>query len=451
MRQLSLKVILILFATSIKAQENSVAFGVLNIGDKMPGITISNVQNYSKVDLKFSELRGKVVILDFWATYCAGCILQFPKLEALQKKFGNRIQILLVNEQSQEEIEKGFLSRRSIDPIYKDVVFRLPSISSDSILNKLFPHTLIPHEIWIDTSGKVLAITDERSLTEKNIQNVLDGYFDLPTKRDLMMYRPYDPMLPQIVDSNRDKLQYYSCLIRGMNGLRSPLLSKVDSTVGSFRVTRATLPILMLYADVLSKGAGYENPYDDAYFDYGKRIILEIRDSSRYFYDSSIRYDKWFERNCYAYEMVIPIEQKNNRYAYMLNDLNRYFCINARVEKRRMKCLSIVRISNNQKFKYLGSSDYQGPRHWPDSNNVFHFRSTSFKVFRKKLSDFNKNHPLPIIDDTGYAGLIQMDIQSPLNDIAALRRELRKKYDLDIVERVQLVEVMILTENGYRK
>lgn len=451
MRQLSLKVIVLLFGLSAKAQYDSIGFSGLKIGDKMPGITISNVQNYSKTDLKFSDLRGKHLILDFWATYCSGCILQFPKLEALQKKFGDRVQIILVNQQSKEEIEKGFASRKNIDPIYRNVIFRLPSITSDSILNRLFPHALIPHEIWIDTTGIIMAITDERSLTDKNIQNVLDGYFDMPTKKDLMTYRPYDPLLPQIMDSNNINLQYYSCLIRGVNGLRSPLLNNVDSAAGSFRVTRPTVPILMLYADVLSKGAGYANPYDDAYFDYGKRVVLEIKDSSRYFYDSSMRYDKWFEKNCYGYEMVIPVKQKDSSYAYMLNDLNRYFCVYARVERRKMRCLAIVRTSNNEKFKFLGTSTYQGPRHWPDSNNVFHFRSTSFKVFRKKLCDYNKSHPLPIVDDTRYGGLIQMDLQSPLNDIESLRRELRKKYDLDIIERVQLVEVMILTENGYKK
>jgi len=211
------------------------------------------------------------------------------------------------------------------------------------------------------------------------------------------------------------------------------------------------MPILKLYADAISKGFGFNDPYDDAYFDHGKRIILEIKDSSKYFYDSSVRYDKWFENNCYAYEMAIPIEQKKDLYAYMLSDLNRFFAINGRIEKRKMKCLAVVRTSPNLKFKSKEQPGYQGPRRWLDTNNVFHFAYTSFKVFRMTLSDHNKNHPLPIIDETGYTGWIAMDLQNPLNDIAALRIELKKKYDLDIIEKIKEVDVMILTENGYKK
>jgi thiol-disulfide isomerase/thioredoxin len=39
-------------------------------------------------DQKLKDLQGKVVILDFWATYCPPCIEEIPHLNALQAKYG---------------------------------------------------------------------------------------------------------------------------------------------------------------------------------------------------------------------------------------------------------------------------------------------------------------------------------------------------------------------------
>ena len=51
---------------------------VLSIGDTMPDITITNVYNYPSSTIHFSDLKGKLVILDFWATWCTGCKQEMP-------------------------------------------------------------------------------------------------------------------------------------------------------------------------------------------------------------------------------------------------------------------------------------------------------------------------------------------------------------------------------------
>lgn len=43
---------------------------------------------------KFAAYRGKVLVLDLWATYCPPCLEEIPHLNSLQAKYGDKIQIV---------------------------------------------------------------------------------------------------------------------------------------------------------------------------------------------------------------------------------------------------------------------------------------------------------------------------------------------------------------------
>lgn len=46
----------------------------LTVGDVMPDITFNNLVNYKSSSAKLSDFKGKLVILDFWATTCLSLI-----------------------------------------------------------------------------------------------------------------------------------------------------------------------------------------------------------------------------------------------------------------------------------------------------------------------------------------------------------------------------------------
>jgi thiol-disulfide isomerase/thioredoxin len=66
---------------------------------------------------KLKDNRGKVVILDFWATYCPPCIEEIPHLKALKAKYGDDLEIIGLHVGGDEDKPKvpEFVERLKID------------------------------------------------------------------------------------------------------------------------------------------------------------------------------------------------------------------------------------------------------------------------------------------------------------------------------------------------
>jgi thiol-disulfide isomerase/thioredoxin len=148
----------------------------LAIGDTMPPFLFSNILNSSSTQINVEELKHKLVILDFWGTWCSSCLKGFAKLDSLQQLFPLQLQPILVNNtlttaDTQEKIHT-YLSKRNQSP---KTTIRFPiAIEDGPELQQLFPHLFLPHYVWL-YNNRVVAITSSSELTKQNIQSILSG------------------------------------------------------------------------------------------------------------------------------------------------------------------------------------------------------------------------------------------------------------------------------------
>lgn len=154
------------------------------VGDILPNtIAFKNVINYKSNSIRLSDLRGKLVILDFWSTYCTSCIQAFPHLDSLQQKYAGQVQILLVIREAGEYITENKI-KAFIAGFKKDHSLGIPiAITSNDSTRQLFPHTGIPHYVWIDPYGRILAKTMSLFVTENYIETALADYHEKELKR----------------------------------------------------------------------------------------------------------------------------------------------------------------------------------------------------------------------------------------------------------------------------
>ena len=92
------------------------------VGEPAPPVSLPLLSAPAGQELSLASLRGKVVYLDFWASWCGPCRLSFPQLEQIRQELGPRgFEILAVNVDEQERDALRFLEELPVTyPVVRD-------------------------------------------------------------------------------------------------------------------------------------------------------------------------------------------------------------------------------------------------------------------------------------------------------------------------------------------
>jgi thiol-disulfide isomerase/thioredoxin len=410
----------------------------LAIGEQMPDYPLTKLMNYSSSTAKFSDFRGKWVILDFWSTGCMGCIQSFPKLLSLQQKFKDRVVMIMVNSfQEEPAIRKVYERQKKL----KNVNMTLPSVCGDSLLRKFFPHTSVPHTVWIDDKGVLQYITYPESLTEKNIEAVLNKKpVYMKHKGETRSWSITQPLFTSANGGVPEDTIWQSSLFKGQQATNAGCAILSIPEISLYKVVAVNQCILDLYRLAYSHEYTSWNAIEPALLSH---VELQVKDSALLignFFDVN---DEKVSERLYTYSLVAPPQTRESLQRVMQKDLDRFFGLQARWIKKKKMCM-VLTASDTTKISYrTGQLKEAFDMFTVDVNNVpVSFLLECF-IYRTDFPD-----PYPIRDETGLKGnLGHISFEADMNSLSSINQQLAK-YGLKFSLAQRETDVLVISDGG---
>jgi peroxiredoxin len=123
----------------------TVAAQSLSVGARAPEI---GLRDFNGQNVRMADLRGKVVIVDFWASWCAPCREELPVLNRLYSRYREQgLVVVGVSVDRTERNARGFLRRTPVD-------FRVVHDSAHAVAGRYNPPTM-PSSYIVDRRGVI--------------------------------------------------------------------------------------------------------------------------------------------------------------------------------------------------------------------------------------------------------------------------------------------------------
>ena len=225
-----------LFLLNVALIIGATLYAQVKIGQTVPDIKFDTILNtHEKKVETVAGLKGKIIWLEFWATWCSPCVEAMPHLQELQKQFEGRLQVITISTEKEKRV-KQFITNRPSNLWF--------AVDTADKFSELFPYRTIPHAVLIDQAGKVIAITEPGNITHDIIADVLAGKpVNLPLKADDQTDDPIKTYFNANASVERRFLVQPA--IRGLGSSSHTYLR--DSVFKNRRITMINFPLESIY------------------------------------------------------------------------------------------------------------------------------------------------------------------------------------------------------------
>ncbi len=396
MSQAMLRVTAILFLMNIAviaaAQNDAPKVGV---GVSAPELALEKLLQAPKdVKADWQSLRGKVVVLEFWATWCAPCVASIPHLNSLADQFKDRqVQFIAITDQDHSTIAP-FLERRKINAWV--------GLDTDRSVFKAFAVDGIPYTVVVGQDGKIATITTAKKLTAETLEGVLDGKPIALAEKSTAAAEASAPKLPP---TSEVPPRFTMTIKPTKSDSRNMSRGR-----GRFQVKGADLKSIVSLLYDVSKT---------------KIIGPPLLDESRYEISSAM-----LEGNRSELEAILK------------TTIEATFKIKTKREMREME-VYVLFVPDQNALRLKENSSKIG--HNSDDAGVLAACAVPLVVLADDIEDVLK---LPVIDETGLKGNYDWTLLFDEKNPESIVNEVRKELGLELRRARRQVEVLVITTDG---
>lgn len=164
-----------------------------------PELTLELLNAPTGATATLAALKGQAVVLEFWATWCSGCVAQIPHLNELTEKFKDKpVRFISVTDEDERSVVSAFLVKR---PIMGWVALdaRGTTFKRYGIIGR-------PYTALIDANGILRALVPPTEVQESTIEELLRG--------TLQMKQPPSSGTPLIGTEAKSPLPLLQTIVR---------------------------------------------------------------------------------------------------------------------------------------------------------------------------------------------------------------------------------------------
>lgn len=385
----------------------------LKKGDVVPNLSLGGLLNAPEASVQLSSLKGKLVILEFWATWCGPCLPAMEHLDKIKRAFPGQVEVIAVSDESAERISRYTRNKPSSLWFHSDPVHSL---------RQYFPYHAIPHTVVIDKQGRLVANTSPGELTEKNIATLLiEGTISVTEKNDAA--------------AGFDMMKDYFPKPAGFNQYSFEVQPLIP---GGFPITR--------------RFAGKSEWFGRRITILNSQVSIIFRNafnvtSARTVYEGveASEFDHRTTKDLYCMDVIVPLGKEKELNTYFQQQLLaldlKYGC---RLEKRKMLSV-VITCTDPSRLEGMGSTEGEAPA----AAGTSVIRATSYDRKQVPLDDLFRhfeNFGLlkePVTNETGIQGNFDLHFEFDAEDKHSFSNELAK-LGLKAEKKEREVEVLVI-------